>query len=320
MHSSFFVSAAGFSWLVLMLLLLMIRRHPSGGGMIVLASSTNDNQRGVVQSLLRGGEMSNRHLNTNNNNSGRSNTNNNSNGDTDDSGDGGDGSVKIRTTTSYRMFQLRATSMILNRVNTTISSAPSIEEDEGVGNDVYHDEDSSKNNASTNITQQQYPIQLRLPSCPPPYDPKNSNHRAGDTVEVYNTIFVCQPSPYDIYCNVDTLEEALLEQSQQQQLNEEEITMLWLHAWKEVGPCTPPSSSTSVPASTSSILPGTSSSMTTRIPSRRPTTTTTTSATTTQTTTPIPTTYYPTYHPTYSPTSTNDWPTYVPTSSPSWMP
>ena len=113
--------------------------------MIVLASSTNDNQRGVVQSLLRGGEMSNRHLNTNNNNSGRSNTNNNSNGDTDDSGDGGDGSVKIRTTTSYRMFQLRATSMILNRVNTTISSAPSIEEDEGVGNDVYHDKDSSNN-------------------------------------------------------------------------------------------------------------------------------------------------------------------------------
>ena len=286
--------------------------------MIVLASSTNDNQRGVVQSLLRGGEMSNRHLNNNNNNSGRSNTNNNRSDERDDGGDG-DGSVKIRTATSYRMFQLRATSMILNRVNTTKSSAPSIEEDEGAVNDVYPD-DSSSNNASTNITQQQYPIQLRLPSCPPPYDPKNSNHRAGDTVEVYNTIFICQPSPYDIYCNVDTLEEALLEQSQQQQLNEEEITMLWLHAWKEVGPCTPPSSSTSVPASTSSILPGTSSSMTTRIPSRRPTTTTTTSATTTQTTTPIPTTYYPTYHPTYSPTSTDDWPTYVPTSSPSWMP
>ncbi len=296
----------------------------------------------------------------------------------------GGGSVKIRTTNSYRMFQLRATSMIRNRRaihnsgnNSTYPSNNNTEQQEPMeGVHLVVVDDDNTNNSTTNATLAQHststiiatddvdataqhrPSELILTtSCPPHYDPNRVDYFAGATVEVYETIFTCQSGPYEIYCNIDTWEEAKLTMEKNASSSSgggggggvsggssnQDVKMLWLQAWKEVGPCSPSTATVSNSSVTSISIPGTtstSSKPTIRIPSRRPsfqptTVNNTTSSTITFDNTPstslkpsiirIPT-FYPTYHPTYSPTT--DWPTYVPTtlpsgsptSSPSWMP
>lgn len=95
-----------------------------------------------------------------------------------------------------------------------------------------------------------------LPPCPATYNPQQiTNYAAGNKVEVYDTIFTCRPSPYEEYCNIHSLEEAILlskngdyiatisfnnqmnSNSQKQLSEEEQVTELWLNAWMEVGKC-----------------------------------------------------------------------------------
>ena len=106
---------------------------------------------------------------------------------------------------------------------------------------------------------------LLLPPCPATYNPQQiTNYAAGNKVEVYDTIFTCRTYPYEEYCNIHSLEEAILlskngdyiatttisklrttgfinqmNSNSQQQLSEEEqeVTELWLNAWMEVGKC-----------------------------------------------------------------------------------
>lgn len=270
----------------------------------------------------------------------------------DDSGgsiSSGGGSVKIRTTNSYRVFQLRATSMIRNRAietngagcgsNNFTSLSQEVDKydnttgSSGSGNNKNNNTNATLTQHSTSTSISTDNNMTLLPSCPPPYDPNRVDYAANDTVEVYNTIFTCQQSPYEVFCNIDTLEEAkrTIENGGggvgDGRINAD-VQMLWLQAWKEVGQCSSLTASSS--EKTTSILPTGTPKPTSRIPSQRPITTQLPMMNTTSTTfnnskpgsTMKPTrripTYYPTYHPTYSPTT--DWPTYFPAITPSGMP
>ena len=158
----------------------------------------------------------------------------------------------------------------------------------------------------------EYDNENLLPPCPETYNPQQltNYYVAGNKVEVYDTIFTCRPSPYEEYCNIHSLEEAILlskngdyiaptinkrtgfnnhqdgemnSNSQQQLSEEEQVTELWLNAWMEVGKCI--HSTTTMPEQEQN----------TAAASTEPT-------------------VLPTYWPTYSPS--NYFPTALPTSIP----
>ncbi|KAL3760601.1 hypothetical protein ACHAWU_006719 [Discostella pseudostelligera] len=244
------------------------------------------------------------------------------------------GGVKIRTTNSYRMFQLRATSMIRNRdiENNGFGNSTSPSE-EGV--QLVDDDNSTTNNAplTQHSTSTIISTESLLPTCPPPYDPSRVDYFAGATAEVYNTIFRCRPSPYEKFCSIETLEEA--ERAMINENNDgssgssggggsnEDVKTLWLEAWKEVGPCSPPTESSIPTTSTTTI----SASKPTTHPNinqppiaqnNTPSTSMLSSSSSSKPST-MKSTTDPTYHPTYSPT-TSMMPTNYPTLAPSRSP
>ena len=221
-------------------------------------------------------------------------------------------SVKIRTTSDapFRVFTRQAPSNTIKRRRR-----------------------DKRNNTIPPLNTNTIPMndaQQLLPQCPSPYDIQRTEYVAGDSVEVYDTIFTCQPTPYEEYCNIPTLDEAynnnigISTNGDGQQMtvkSDEEVKNLWLNAWIENGQCEHYTSSpsndptiTNVPTTSNvpTYTPSMSSfpsfsSMPTKIPTYSPTTS------------------YPTYspsssYPTYSPSTAS--PTYVPTASfnPTGMP
>ena len=176
-------------------------------------------------------------------------------------------SVKIRTTSDapFRVFTRQAPS-------NTVKSL------------------KSKRNDAITMNEQQL-----LPQCPSPYDIQRTDYVAGDSVEVYDTIFTCQPTPYEEYCNLPTLDEAynnnvgisINGDGQQMTVkSDEEVKNLWLNAWIENGQCehytsSPSNNPTITNVPTASFVPTYTpsmssfpsvSSMPTKLPTYTPTT------------------------------------------------
>jgi hypothetical protein len=264
-----------------------------------------------------------------------------STGNDERSSSSGGGSVKIRTTNSYRMFKLRAASIIRNRdIENSLSNSTSPSE-EGVQL-VYDDNSTTSSSNNAPLTQHSTSAIISkeslLPACPPPYDPSRVDYFAGVTVEVYNTIFRCRPSSYEKFCSIDTLEEA--ERTMKNENNDgssvgggsdEDVKMLWLQAWKEVGPCSPQTASstptTSITISTSKPTTHPNTNQPPIAQNNTPSTSMLSSSSSIKPSKIMPTTvaptYYPTYHPTYYPTyspTTSMMPTNYPTLAPSRSP
>ena len=68
---------------------------------------------------------------------------------------------------------------------------------------------------------------ITLPVCPQPYENTKTSYVAGDTVEINSQMYVCQPYPYEEYCNIHRVDRFWTTEQKS----------LWDNAWLLLGAC-----------------------------------------------------------------------------------